>query len=139
MSTVAAPRPPPNPIRSRKPLQRVAVTGKCEASISELIQGVAVLTIVNGEHTNLDVLGYWCKAVLDRDGKINSFELTKFGSGVRYELPADLSDCDCPDHTYREERPGGCRHMQAMRQALLAMTAARRTAAWPGCDYAEVV
>jgi hypothetical protein len=139
MSTVAALGPSPNPIRSRKPLQRVAVIGRCEASISDLIQGVAVLTIINGDHTDLDVRCYWCKAVLDRDGKISSFELTKFGSGVRYDLPADLSDCDCPDHTYREERPGGCRHMQAMRQALLAMTAARRMAAWPGCDYDEAV
>ena len=39
---------------------------------------------------------------------------------VAYDLPLDLSSCDCPDATYRGERPGGCKHrrgLQALRQA----------------------
>ncbi len=31
-----------------------------------------------------------------------------------YDLPADLSSCDCPDATYRGERPGGCKHRKAL-------------------------
>jgi hypothetical protein len=32
-----------------------------------------------------------------------------------YDLPADLSCCDCPDHTFRGPRPdGGCKHMRAL-------------------------
>jgi hypothetical protein len=54
-------------------------------------------------------------------GRVTGFELSKFGTDQRYDLPADLSSCDCPDHVYREERPGGCRHMQALRQALVAV------------------
>jgi hypothetical protein len=38
-----------------------------------------------------------------------------------YDLPADFSTCDCPDHTYHPERPGGCRHMKALRAALAAV------------------
>ena len=34
-----------------------------------------------------------------------------------YDLPSDLSSCDCPDATYNAERPGGCKH----RKALLAL------------------
>ena len=39
---------------------------------------------------------------------------------VTYDLPLDLSSCDCPDATYRGERPGGYKHrrgLQALRQA----------------------
>src|SRR5262249_54817071 len=36
---------------------------------------------------------------------------------VSYDLPADLSSCDCPDSEFRDERPGGCKHRKAL-QAL---------------------
>ena len=41
--------------------------------------------------------------------------------GVTYDMPADLSSCDCPDDTFRE-RPEGCKH----RRALAALRAAGR-------------
>ena len=41
--------------------------------------------------------------------------------GAMYDLPGDLSGCDCPDATYHPERPGGCKHQQAMRAALAAL------------------
>jgi hypothetical protein len=37
-----------------------------------------------------------------------------------YDLPADLSSCDCPDATFQPEREGGCKH----RRSLLALQAA---------------
>jgi hypothetical protein len=64
------------------------------------------------------------------DGK--SYYLDRHATGYRlhgydqrrqaatvYDLPLDLSSCDCPDATYREERPGGCKHRRAL-GALLA-------------------
>ena len=27
--------------------------------------------------------------------------------------------CDCPDATFRPDRPGGCKHVNALRSALL--------------------
>ena len=36
------------------------------------------------------------------------------GEVTSYDLPADLSSCDCPDQTYRGERPGGCKHRKAL-------------------------
>ena len=39
-----------------------------------------------------------------------------------YDLPIDLSGCDCPDATYNAERPGGCKH----RKALVALRQAQQ-------------
>jgi hypothetical protein len=39
-----------------------------------------------------------------------------------YDIPSDLSSCDCPDATYNPERPGGCKH----RKALVALRQAQR-------------
>ena len=52
------------------------------------------------------------------------YRLRKFGSGKQHDLPADLSACSCGDRTHRPERPGGCRHMAALRQALPTVTKA---------------
>jgi hypothetical protein len=41
--------------------------------------------------------------------------------GTMYDLPADLTCCDCPDHTFHPERPGGCKHVAALRAALAAL------------------
>ena len=35
-----------------------------------------------------------------------------------YQLPADLSSCDCPDATFRPDRPGGCKHRRALAKLL---------------------
>jgi hypothetical protein len=37
-----------------------------------------------------------------------------------YDLPSDLSSCDCPDSVWCPDRPEGCKH----RKALLALRAA---------------
>lgn len=41
--------------------------------------------------------------------------------GAEYQLPTDLSSCDCPDAVYREDRPGGCKHRRALTVALSAL------------------
>ena len=50
-------------------------------------------------------------------------KLQKFATGEQYTLPATLDDCECGDATWRSERPGGCKHQQALRQALVAVAA----------------
>ena len=70
-----------------------------------------------------DETAYWCLAVYDA-GRCVAFRLVKFGTGEQYDLPRDLSSCDCPDRTYKPERPGGCKHMVALRQALPTVTSA---------------
>src|SRR5690349_21470350 len=123
MSSVLCPRPPvkPNPPRppQRKPLQPAAVNARFVggATRQDVIDGAAVLSITTGDDTDRDEQAYWTIALFDGD-RCTGFRLTKFATGEVYDLPRDLSNCDCPDRTYRPERPGGCRHMQALRQAL---------------------
>jgi hypothetical protein len=93
----------------------------CEAGLDDLIAGRAVLVITTGDVSDSDSKLYWLKADLSYTGHITGFELTKFGQAEAYHLPADCSSCDCPDATFCEERPGGCRHMVAMRQAVLQL------------------
>jgi hypothetical protein len=92
------------------------------ASSSSVQSSALALAITTGDYTHSDTRVYWLKADVDHTGRVASFELTRFGSSEKYRLPADLSSCDCPDHTFREDRPGGCKHMVALRQALTALT-----------------
>jgi hypothetical protein len=121
MSTVLCPsprvksiRPPQHPQhRQRKPLPPVAVTGSFGEGTTraELFQGVAVLEVLRPEDSDY----YWCSYVVDA-GHIIGIQLRKFGVGTVYFLPADLSDCDCPDSTFWQRR---CKHAAALEQALL--------------------
>jgi len=110
-----------------QPLAPADVTGRFPggATRQDVIDGAAVLAIESGDATDRDEKAYWCKAVYAGENCVG-FTLTTFGTGERYGLPRDLSSCDCPDRKYRPGRPGGCRHMAALRQALptLAGTAA---------------
>jgi hypothetical protein len=87
------------------------------ADDEDLYRGSAVLEIEDGR----ELTSYWLTANADR-GNVIGYTLQKFASagGDVYDLPADLSGCDCPDGTYRGERPGGCRHREGLRQALAA-------------------
>ena len=113
----STPRSPPP--RQRKPLEAVQVTARFVggATRQDVLDGSAVLSILSGDETDRDENAYWCLALYDGD-RCTGFRLAKFRTGERYDLPRDLSSCDCADHTYRPERPGGCRHMAALRQAL---------------------
>lgn len=121
MSTVFVPRARVKP--NRKPLLPVSVSARFVggARRADVLDGSAVLSIVAGDATDRDESAYWCLAVFQGE-RCTGFQLTKFGSGEVYDLPRDLSSCDCPDHTYRGERPGGCKHMAALRQALPIVT-----------------
>ena len=124
MQSVTAPWPRVKPLRSRKPLLPVSVTGYFVggASRQDVIDNAAVLSItdqVTGEEK-----AYWTQAIFEGAGgdRCVGFRLTAFVSGEVYDLPRDLSSCDCPDRTFKSERPGGCRHMAALRQALPTVT-----------------
>ena len=108
---------PVRPVKVNR-LQPVAVIGRFVggATPDDLLAGCAILEI---EDAN-ELTSYWTVADVDRrSGVITGFAVRKFGSGEVYHLPRDLSSCDCPDRTYRPDRPNGCRHMAALRQALL--------------------
>jgi hypothetical protein len=123
--SLAAQSPHVKTARPRNPLQPVRVTASFVggATRDDVIHGQAVLSIVSGDATDSDESAYWLKAVYDGERCV-SFRLIKFGTGDQYDLPRDLSTCDCPDRVYRGERPGGCRHMVALQQALLTVTEA---------------
>jgi hypothetical protein len=105
--------------RQRKPLVAVQVVASFVggATREDVIDGAAVLSIASGDDTDRDESAYWCKALFDNE-RCTGFRLTKFGGSETYDLPRDLSSCDCPDRNYRPDRPGGCKHMVALRQAL---------------------
>jgi hypothetical protein len=137
MSTVPVPRPPSHQIRQQKPLEPISLLRvECRAGIEDVILGRAVLVIVTGDESDSDTASYWLRADEGRHGHIVSWEITKFGSVEAYRLPADCSSCDCGDHSFREERPGGCRHMVAMRQAVVQLG---RTVASSDDDVVEAV
>jgi hypothetical protein len=102
------PRKPPEPVRVRA----YFVGG---ATRQDVLDGAAVLSIT--DLTTGEEQAYWCQAVYDGE-RCLGFRLRKFGSGEVYDVPRGLAGCDCPDAVYRGGRPGGCRHQQALRQAL---------------------
>ena len=104
---------------SHKPLSPVSVVARFVggATRQDVLDGAAVLSITTGDDTDRDESAYWCRAVFEGE-RCTGFQLVKFGTGEVYDLPRSLDSCDCPDGTYRPERPGGCKHQQALRQAL---------------------
>jgi hypothetical protein len=125
-------------VRQRKPLLPVQVTGKFVggATRDDVIAGQAVLSIVAGDATDSEESAYWCRAVFQGD-VCTGFRLTKFGTGDVYDVPRSLDTCDCPDRTYKPERPGGCRHMAALRQALPTVAKDQPAPARKPCGRAE--
>jgi hypothetical protein len=103
-SAPAGQRPAPEPVSVR-----------ARFAGGNLADGSAILSIRDGDGES----SYWCEAL-----PAGGYRLRKFGAGRRYELPADLSGCTCGDRTHRPERPGGCKHMAALRQALPSVTKA---------------
>jgi hypothetical protein len=95
------------------------------ATRQDVIDGAAVLSIRDGDD---DESAYWTEAIFDFDRCV-AFRLRKFGTGEQYDLPRDLSNCDCPDRSFRPHRPGGSKHMTALRQAVRAVTDNRPPAA----------
>lgn len=53
---------------------------------------------------------------------VTGYRLVKPDDGTAYDLPADLSSCDCPDACFRLKRAAGlCKHARGLRAALLAL------------------
>jgi hypothetical protein len=48
------------------------------------------------------------------------FRLLK-ADGTMYDVDTAWWRCDCPDTTFHPERPGGCKHVAALRAALAAL------------------
>ena len=49
----------------------------------------------------------------------------KDGAVVAYDIDTRTPHgwtCDCPDATYRPDRPGGCKHVRALQAALAVLT-----------------
>jgi hypothetical protein len=104
----------------RKPLQSVCVVGRWVGGCTphDLLVGAAILEIEDAK----ELTSYWCELHVNA-GLVTGYRLRKFVTGEKYDLPRDLSSCDCPDGIYRAGRPGGCRHAAALRQALPLVTA----------------
>jgi hypothetical protein len=72
--------------------------------------------IPGGQAGSVSINGdtYALTFIVHEAGDVNGYHIVKDATGSAYDLPADLSTCDCPDATYRV-RPGGCRHAAALR------------------------
>jgi hypothetical protein len=102
------PRKPRKP-RTKKPLEPVSGTVRVLRPLGDVASNVGEIAINDQEY------------YLARHA--TGFRLTGFdqqhGTVTVYDLPLNLSSCDCKDAIYREERPGGCKH----RKALAALVA----------------
>jgi hypothetical protein len=107
MATVTDPR---NPSKFRKATK--AASGLCRWLTKPNADHAGGVLQING--TRYEVL-----PLFDDQARVG-YRLLK-ADGTMYDLTADLSGCDCPDHTFHPERPGGCKHMQALRAALAAL------------------
>jgi hypothetical protein len=119
MHTSPCARPRVNPTRSRKPLEPVQVVGRFAEGVTpdQLPQGSAILEIEDAKGETF----YWTEAVID-GGRLVGVTLQKFNDGDRHyvHLDGDVG-CTCEDATYRPDRPGGCRHVNAVLQALVEL------------------
>jgi hypothetical protein len=130
-----APRQPaPRQPRSRKPLLPVNVQATLTGSADpadlpdELARGVAILSIVSGDETDPDSRLYWLRILFDH-GEPFAVQLVRFGGHEQYAINLDTEECDCPDGTYNPDRPGGCKHVVALRQTLPAVAASGKAVA----------
>jgi hypothetical protein len=103
MSSLAASRPTVKPNCSRKSLAPVVVTGRfvtgLERALPDPFGGAAILEIESEGRLE----SYWATLHISLDGHIAGLRLQKFATGEKYDLPADLDGCDCPDSIYRSE------------------------------------
>jgi hypothetical protein len=114
------------PPRQRKPLMPVNVTGVFEPGVMphHLLHGCAILTITDANKPEAERESfYWATAIL-AGGHLVALDLQKFGRKLgedHHRVSLDPLSCDCEDATYRPDRSGGCRHVNAVRQALVEL------------------
>jgi len=104
----------PHPRRPSRPAQGVArwLTRPDHHMVGGVLE-------VNGQSYELLPLYSGAETVLD------GYRLLK-GDGAMYDLPRDLSTCDCPGHTFRPEQP--CKHMLALKAAFARLADEGRAA-----------
>jgi hypothetical protein len=126
MSSLAVHRPhvklSHRPPRQRKPLLPVNVTGVFSEGVTthDLLHGSAILEVTDDDGRQPEAF-YWTEAVLDA-GRLVGVTIQKFADGDRHYVHLDGEpSCTCEDATYRPDRPGGCRHVNAVRQALVEL------------------
>jgi hypothetical protein len=122
MSTLTATRSPVKPRRLHTATKPAA--GKWRWAVQPGIgpvahPGVLVITTEDSRTGKPVSAAYVVRENLDGVCLVG-WSLTK-PDGKVYDLPADFSTCDCPDHIYHPERPGGCKHMRAAPLALAAL------------------
>src|SRR5438270_13273009 len=110
MATVTDPR---NPIKTRKATR--PVRGVCRWITKQNAHHDGGVLAINS--TAYEVLPVYDGAALA------GYRLLK-ADGAMYDIgtagPHGWT-CDCPDATFHPERPGGCKHVQALRAALAAL------------------
>jgi hypothetical protein len=115
----------------RGPLMPVSVVGVFAEGVTpdQLLTGSAILEIRDAQGEAL----YWAEARLD-GGRMVGATLQKFATGDRHYVHLDgptAPSCTCEDATYRPDRPGGCRHVNALRMALVELAQRAGPAASP--------
>jgi hypothetical protein len=115
---------PMSTTRTRKPLE--AVHGVCNWILQPAGRRPGILSIND--------IAYLVE-VLRHEGQPYGFRLSRQdarkGAEHEYQLPVDLTDCDCPDAVYNAERPGGCKHRQALAVAIAALGTANASVELP--------
>jgi hypothetical protein len=109
-STVRRPAPPVTcDCEWVSPPETIALRLRCGAS--------AALTITRQGRPE----GYVLSPNTTEAGELVGYRLENATSGKLYDLPADLSDCDCGDRVHRHRT---CKHMLALARLLAASASA---------------
>ncbi len=127
-SRVPATRQP----RQRRPLLPVSVRATLDlTSPDELAHGTAILAITTGDATDEDTRRYWTQ-FLFRDGDAYAISLRQFGSDEVHQVTLADEKCSCPDTEFRPDRPGGCKHIRALKIVLPPVAAPAAATATEG-------
>ncbi|MCI0462121.1 MAG: hypothetical protein L0Z62_34650 [Gemmataceae bacterium] len=103
--------PPVKPSRARAPRPLAPASGTVR-----LLRPVGTVNDTTGE-IRIDAKDYYLQ-VEEASYRLVGYD-QQHQAPTAYDLPLDLSTCDCADATYRSERPGGCKHRRAL-EALRA-------------------
>jgi hypothetical protein len=108
MSTVTDPRNPHKPRKATSP-----AAGSCRWVTGPNARHEGGVLEINGT-------AYELLPLYDGD-QLAGYRLLK-ADATTYDLPADLSGCDCPDVHFHPERPNGGKHRAALAAALKALS-----------------
>jgi hypothetical protein len=113
MSTVTLPRP----IRQHKPLPPVRGSARWLTRPDGRGRGQLVI------HTEAGVDRLYAVEPVVDGGAVVGWAFTRLGSGEVYHVNVQAADwsCDCPAYTFTAHNRGPCKHVSALRAALLAI------------------